>query len=303
MDFLRYCELIIGPLADWQGGGSTGEAVRIIADGTNNHLRVAFNVQKSLGGSPNKIDIAIWGLSQKTIQSIRGNLSKVQILAGYSSSADSVGLVAAGGILAAIPERQGPDVVLKLIALDGYGGMVRGVYSRAFDGRTPISVVVADIASNLPGVTVGQIDVDGQLFQKGQQFSGSSSDQLNRLADQNGFSWSVQDGIFQALSDDRDSGRDFFFTSENNLISAVPLLNGPTAENVGVEIIAKFDARMKPGDRMTIQSSVNPALNGSYKSTSVNLQFDSHGSASVKAQSLNAGSKGKAAGNVTVKKL
>lgn len=303
MDFLRYCELIIGPLADWQGGGSTGEAVRIIADGSSRHLRVAFNVNKSLGGSPNKIDVAIWGLSQKTIQSIRGNLSKIQIVAGYSSSGDSAGLVASGGILAAIPERQGPDIVLKLIALDGYGGMVRGVYSRAFDGRTPISVVVSDIASNLPGVTVGNIDVDGQLFQKGQQFSGSTTDQLNRLADQNGFSWSIQDGIFQALSDNRDSGREHLFSSQNNLISAVPLLNGPTAENVGVEIVAKFDARMKPGDRMTIQSSVNPALNGSYKSTSVNLQFDSHGSASVKAQSLNAGSKGKTAGNVTVKKL
>lgn len=286
MDFLRYCELIIGPLADWQGGGSSGEAVRIIADGTNNHLRVAFNANKSIGGSPNKIDIAVWGLSQKTIQSVRGNLSKIQITAGYLSSGSSVGLVASGGVLAVIPERQGPDIVLKMTALDGYGGMVRGVYSRAFDGRTPVSVVVGDIASKLPGVTVGQIDVDGQLFQKGQQFSGSTTDQLNRLADQHGFSWSVQDGIFQALSDKRDSGRDFFFTSENNLISAVPLLNGPTAENVGVEIVAKFDARMKPGDRMTIQSSINPALNGSYKATSVNLAFDSHGAATLKAQSL-----------------
>lgn len=286
MDFLRYCELIIGPLADWQGGGSSGEAVRIVADGSNNHLRVAFNANKSIGGSPNKIDIAVWGLSQKTIQSIRGNLSKIQISAGYLSSDSSVGIVASGGILSAIPQRQGPDVVLKMTALDGYGGMVRGVYSRAFDGRTPISVVVQDIAANLPGVTIGQIDVDGQLFQKGQQFSGSTTDQLNRLADQNGFSWSVQDGIFQALSDKRDSGRDFFFTSENNLISAVPLLNGPTAENVGVEVVAKFDARMKPGDRMTIQSSINPALNGSYKATSVNLAFDSHGAATLKAQSL-----------------
>lgn len=286
MDFLRYCELIIGPLADWQGGGPTGEAVRIIADGTNNHLRVAFNANKTISGSPNKIDIAIWGLSQKTIQSIRGNLSKVQVTAGYSSSNSSVGLVASGGILSAVPERQGPDIVLKLTALDGYGGMVRGVYSRSFDGRTPLSVVVQDIASNLPGVTVGQIDVDGQLFQKGQQFSGSTTDQLNRLADQHGFSWSVQDGIFQAISDKRDTGRDFFFSSDSNLIGAFPLLNGPTAENVGVEIMAKFDARMKPGDRMTIQSSVNPALNGSYKATSVNLAFDSHGDATVRAQSL-----------------
>lgn len=286
MDFLRYCELIIGPLADWQGGGSTNEAVRIVADGTMNNLRVAFNASKTITGAPNQIDVSIWGLSKQTMQAIRGNLSRIQLVAGYSSSADSAGLVASGAILSAIPESQGSDMVMRLTALDGYGGMVRGAYSRAFDGRTPISSVVGDIAKSMPGVTVGQIDVDGQLFQKGQQFSGSSISQLNKLGDQYGFSWSVQDGVFQAVKDERDTGRILVFTSARNLISAVPLLNGPLAANVGVEITAKFDARMKPGDRMVIESSINPALNGSYKATSVNLSFDSHGGAQLKAQSL-----------------
>lgn len=286
MDFLRYAEVIIGPLADWQGGGSTGEAIRIIADGTNENLRVAFNANKGITGSPNKIDLAIWGLSLQTRMAIRGNLTKIQVIAGYETSANSSGLVASGAILAAVPERQGPDIVLKITALDGYGGMVRGAYSRAFTGQTPVSSVVSDIASALPGVTIGRIDVDGNLFQKGQQFSGATSDQLNSLADQFGFSWSVQDGVFQAISDKRDSGRSFIFTSDTNLISAAPLLNGPMSDNVGVEITAKFDARMKPGDGMIIQSSVNPLLDGSYKSTSVNLQFDSHGQALLKAQSM-----------------
>lgn len=286
MDFLRYCEVIIGPLADWQGGGNRNQAVRIVADGTMRNLRVAFSAQKGITGSPNTLDMEIYGLSLVTMQSVRGNLSRIQVIAGYSSSADSAAIVASGAILAAIPEMRGPDAVLTIKALDGYGGMVRGAYSRAFDGRTPISTVVADMAKALPGVTVGQIDVDGQLFQKGQQFAGPTTAQLNRMADQYGFSWSVQDGIFQAISDKRDSGRVFAFTSERNLISAVPVLNGPLAANVGVEIEAKFDARMKPGDRMVIDSRVNPALNGSYKATSVGLSFDSHGPASLKAQSL-----------------
>lgn len=292
MDFLRYAELIIGPLADWQGGGSSGEAIRVIADGTQENLRVAFSAVKGITGSPNKIDLAIWGLSQKTRMAIRGNLTKIQVVAGYSSSAASSSLVASGAILSAIPERQGPDIVLKITALDGFGGMVRGAYTRAFSGGTPISDVVRDIAGSMPGVTVGLIDVDGSLYQKGQQFSGASTDQLNNLADQHGFSWSVQDGVFQAVSDKRDTGRAFLFTSSNNLMNAVPLLNGPMADNVGVEITAKFDARMKPGDQMVIQSSVNPLLDGIYKATSVNLQFDSHGAALTKAQSMKTPPKG-----------
>lgn len=286
MDFIRRCEVLIGPLADWQGGGSTNEAIRIIADGTNQNLRVAFSVSKTLTGTPNKLDLAIWGLSRETMLAVRGNLSSVQIIAGYESSADSVALVAQGGILSAVPRREGADIVLQIQALDGYGGMVRGSYSRYFDGRTPTSQVVSDIASSMPGVTVGQIDVDGQLFQKGQQFSGGSTAQLNKLADQFGFSWSVQNGVFQAVQDERDTGRVFSFSSDVNLINAQPLLNGPTAENVGVEILAKFDARINPGDRMIIQSSVNPLLDGTYKATNVDLDFDSHGSAAIRVQSL-----------------
>lgn len=285
-DFLRYCEVIVGPLADWQGGGSRSQAVRIVADGTMRNLRVAFSSQKGITGSPNTLDMEIYGLSLATMRSIRGSLTKIQVVAGYETSADSAAIVASGAILAAIPEKRGPDTVMTIKALDGYGGMVRGAYSRSFDGRTPISTVVADMAGMLPGVTIGQIDVDGQLFQKGQQFSGPTTAQLNRMADQYGFSWSVQDGVFQAISDKRDTGNIFVFSSERNLQSAVPVLNGPLAANVGVEIVAKFDARMKPGDRMVVDSRVNPELNGSYKATSVGLSFDSHGPASLKAQSL-----------------
>lgn len=286
MEFIRFCELIIGPLADWQGGGSTSQAVRIVADGSARGLRVAFSANKTITGAPNNIDIAVTGLSRQTMQAIRGNLSRVQVIAGYESSGASHGIVASGAILSAIPERQGADLVMRMTALDGYGGMVRGAYSRSFAGRTPVTEVVRDIASSMPGVTVGLLDIDGTLFQKGQQFSGSATSQLDKLADQYEFSWSVQDGVFQAISDRRDTGRAFLFTSERNLMSAVPLLNGPLAANVGVEVTAKFDARIKPGDRMVIDSAINPALNGSYKVTSVNLSFDSHGQAAIKAQSL-----------------
>jgi len=285
-DFLRYCELVIGPLADWQGKGNTGDAVRIIADGTNAHLRVSFNASKTLTGEPNKIDITVYNLSRNTRQAIRTNLSKIQLFAGYESSASSGAMVASGGLLSAVSMRQGSDIVTKLTALDGYGGMVRGAYSRSFSGQTPINQVVKQLAAALPGVTVGKIDVDGRLPPKGMAFVGTTTSQLNKLADQQGFSWSVQDGVFQAVSDKRDTGNGFIFTSNSNLISCAPLLNGPLQVKVGVEIVAKFDARMKPGDRMVVKSTVSPELSGDYKSTKVDLSFDSHGPAQLKAQSL-----------------
>lgn len=285
MDFLRFCELIIGPLAEHQQGNDRN-AIRVVADGTNQRLRVAFTASKTLSGEPNKTEISVYNLSRETRQALRANLTRVRVVAGYSSAEDSAGLVASGALLSAVTVKQGPDVITRLTLLDGYGGMVFGSYSRSFAGSTPMREVVRSIASSMPGLEVGQIDLTGQVGPKGAVFSGMPSSQLNKLADQNGFSWSVQNGTFQAIKDDATSGRRFSFASDRNLLQCTPILNGPLQRKVGVEIVAKFDARMVPGDMMTIQSVVSPDLSGTYKATSTNLQFDSHGPAFLKAQSM-----------------
>lgn len=286
IDFLRYCELTIGPLAEWQGRGNSGEAVRIYADGTNKHLRVQFTAQKTVTGEPNKCEVSIYGLSADTRRSIRANLTRVQVLAGYESSASSASIVCSGALMAVMHQRQGGDIVTKLIALDGMGGMSRGAYSQAFAGGTPVASLVREVAASMPGVEIGNIKVTGNLPPKGVQLSGSSTSQLNKLADQFGFSWSVQNGTFQAIMDGTDSGEAFSFDSDTNLISCTPVLNGPLQVPIGIEIVAKFEARVRPGDRCVVRSNVSPELSGSYTATAVNIAFDSHGQASTKIQSL-----------------
>lgn len=285
-EFLRRCEIIIGPLADWRGGGAQAQALRIIADGTNQRLRASFTANKTITGEPNKTDLQLYNLSKETRAAIRANSTKVQILAGFESDGSTAGVVCNGGILSVFSERQGPDIVTRVTALDGWGGISRGAFSQSFGPGTPVAAVVRSVAASMPGVVVGQVDVDGVLPAKGVALAGSSSAALNKLADQHGFSWSVQDGVLQAVSDRRTSGRNFAFTSGFNLLSAVPLFNGPLQVKVGVQVTATFDARMRPGDGFVVQSTVNPGVNGSYKATSTTLSFDSHGPAQLRAQSL-----------------
>lgn len=286
MEFLRTCEITIGPLADQQGGGNERQALRIVSDGTQQRLHVQFVADKTLTGEPNKTEILIYNLARETRQQLRANLARVRVTAGYSSDPESVALVTSGALLSAIHYRQGPDIVTRLTVLDGYGGLVYGVFSQSYAGLTPLNTVVRDAARAMPGVEVGQIDLDGRLPPKGSSFAGAPSDQLNKLGDQHGFSWSVQNGVFQAVSDRRDTGRVHSFDSDYNLLSCMPLLNGPLQRQAGVEIQAKFDARVKPGDRMRIRSTIAPDLSGEYKVTSVNLSFDSHGPALIRAQSV-----------------
>lgn len=284
-DFLRRCEVLLGPLADWKGGGPEANALRIVADGTDNRLRVAFTSTKTLTGDPNKTDISIWNLSRDTRQAVRQSLTRVEVLAGYDTAPPE--LVAYGALQdAATADRQGGDIITKLVVLDGYGGMVRGAYSRSWSGGTPLAQVVADIARSMPGVTVGAVNLSGRLSAKGAAFAGTSTAQLNRLADQFGFSWSVQDGVFQAVGDRTDSGNVHSFDSDVNLISIAPTLAGAGEPMTGVELVARFDARAKPGDRCNVRSALSPNLSGSYKAQTVTLSFDSHGPATVKIQAI-----------------
>lgn len=283
-DFLRYCELTIGPLADWQGKGNTGDAIRIRADGTAGRLRVQFQSVKSLSGDPNHTEIIIFNLSKELRASLRSNLTRVQVVAGYEDKPEV--LVAVGALTAATSTRQGPDIVTRLSVLDGFGGMVRGAIARSYSGSTALEQVVREAASTMPGVTVDKVQVVGRLPAKGVQLSGSSAAQLNKLADQFGFSWSVQNGVFQAIMDTADTGDQFNYASGANLIACGPLLAGPTQTASGIEITAKFDARVKPGDRLRVESTVNPQLSGTYKANAVTLEFDSHGAATLKAQAI-----------------
>lgn len=282
MEFLRYCELVVGPLADWQGGGSAREAVRIRADGTTARLRVAFQSSKSLTGDPNKTEITIYNLGEGLRRAFRNNLTRVQVVAGYEDNPEV--LVATGALTGAVTSRSGPDIVTKLSILDGFGGMVRGAVARSYTGVTSLEQVVREAAATMPGVNVDRVQVTGRLPPKGLHLAGASTSQLNKLADQFGFSWSVQNGTFQAVMDDRDTGEQFSYTSNGNLMALSPLLNGPTQSEAGIELTAKFDARVKPGDRLRVQSTLNPELSGTYKATSVTLDFDSHGAAQLKAQ-------------------
>jgi hypothetical protein len=94
----------------------------------------------------------------------------------------------------------------------------------------------------------------------------------------------VQNGVFQAVPDDGTTGEEYSFTSAANLISVTPTVSGPTPGQGGVEIAARFDARIKPGDRVAVKSDISPQLSGTYKAASVKINFDSHGPASIHIQ-------------------
>lgn len=271
--FIRAVNLLIGPLTEPEGGGNSGDAFQIFSSGDRNSLRVKFSVKKTILGAPNLSTIEIYNLSRDSRERIRKSLTRVRLEVGYQNT--ELALLTQGGVKSVVTARRGSDTVTTISLLDGWGGQIRGITNRAYGPNRPVSEVIQDVASNMPGVTIGDIDIDGFIGRGGFVASDRSADILDRLAGQYGFSWSIQDGTFQAVSDNRALSRVVeLSTKQRNLIQAAPVLNGPQQIQTGVEIDGIINPRATPGHQVRLLSDLNPKLNQFYKIHEVDFNGD-----------------------------
>lgn len=272
---IRQAELLIGPLSEDAGGGPTSQALRIFSDGSRTGLRVSFSVKKTLISAPNASEIKVYNLAPNSRERIRASLARVRLNVGWQNV--GISTLTNGGLLSAVTEKQGPDFITSFQALDGYGGQVKGVANDTFEGAQGVSEVVRTLAAKMPGVQIGRIDIDGRLGGRGRVFSGRASEELDKMARQYGFSWSVQNGVFQAIQDNRSFNRVHLISyRDRNLVKASPVLNGPMQQLTGVEITAILDPRVSPGDTVQLESQNNAQLNGRYKVHEIDYDGDTY---------------------------
>lgn len=280
MGRIRQVELVIGPLAEYEGRGEPAEALRIFSTGGVHDLRVQFSARRTIGGAPNQTDIVITNLSEASRNRTRNNLTRVELFAGYREG-DGAGLrkVASGAITSSTPIDNIPDIETVLTALDGFGGMSRGVFRKSFGPGVLIATVVKDVAASMPGVTIGDnVNMVGKLGAAGRTFAGRAAEILDDLAAQWGFSWSVQNGVFQVVNDDTSLDTIHLLSyRDGSLRSVKPLLSGPMQVRTGVEIKGTLNPRIYPGEQVRVESKINKALDGVYTLKEHDLVGETHG--------------------------
>jgi hypothetical protein len=238
---IRQVELLIGPLAEFEGRGNAREAFRIYSAGRKDDLRVQFSARRTLGGAPNQTDLIITNLSEDSRGRLQTRLTRVELSAGYLEGADAgLETVATGAITSALPVDNPPEIETVITALDGFGGMSRGVFRQTFGPGVTIADVVKSAAASMPGVTIGSevMNLVGKLGSSGRSFAGRSAELLDDLAAQWGFSWSVQNGVFQAVDDTKPLSTTHVLSHRDGTLRSVkPLLTGPMQLQTGVEIV------------------------------------------------------------------
>ena len=274
--FQRRLTVTIGPLEEWRGQAA-GTVMELESDGTLNGLRVSASINKTVMGQPQPSTISIWNLAADTRDAIRARLAKITLRAGWKNTDSHVAFQ--GSVMSVVSERSGPDIVTKIQALPGFGALQRSVTSRTFAQGMTVADVVAELAASLPGVTVSReriTGVSGTVARQGWSYAGSTRDALTRLADEFGFSWSIQDGIFQAVGDRSVLGGALidFNGTDGGLISVTPLLSGPLQARTGVRVQALYVPGTVPGSLVRVTSGVSPKLSGEYRISKATYSLD-----------------------------
>lgn len=275
--WLRIIRVTLGPLEEWRGS-TQGEVVTWQSDGTLSGLRVTAGVQKTIMGIPNPSSISIYNLSREVRNGIKSSLTKITVEAGWSNT--ELRKVFTGSVLNAYSERSGSDIVTKLAALPGYGALVRGVSSHSAAPGSNVQDVVRTLAQDLPGVQVSQDampGVTGKIGANGWSYAGSTKDGLTQLADEYGFSWSVNDGELGVIGD-KHMLPDFIDLNgvAGGLINIAPIVTGPLQVETGVKIKALYLPGINAGSSIRVTSDINPRLNGVYRIHTLGINIDAY---------------------------
>lgn len=166
-------------------------------------LRAQFNVQKDLASGPNKAEIKITNISERTRSGLQEKGGKVLLFAGYESNQ---ALIFRGDIRTIDHVREGPHWVTQIEAGDGERAYLNGFISESFAPGITIPNVIK-VACKRLGLDISDVDASikglaGKQFDNGYVAHGKASNTLDRVLGAFGWTWSIQDDKVQILAPD-----------------------------------------------------------------------------------------------------
>ena len=260
----RELEVYIGPFAEWKGKPlDKRQAIKLISNGNINTPKISVSISKAALSVWHSCTIDIYNLSKETRAALKSGLS-VNVFAGFEGQEKE--LVFRGGIIYTNNDRQGPDIVTKISCSTAMGGMLLSNTSKTYTNGVPIAQAVEELAKQIPGVTVDSknIQISGKVGYSGFSFAGPTKQALDKLANQFGFSWTVDNDVFKAVADGKNTPGEAVLIPANGLRKVSPRINGMWMYQEGADIEAQYQPGVELWKVVTVKSVLNPTMNGKY---------------------------------------
>ena len=241
------------------------------------NLRIQFDIQKSLGSSPNTCELTVTNVAEGT----RDQLAVTPLVAilevGYGDG--ELQRIASGDVIRVVHERDGSDWTTKLQLRDGGRALAHARAEVTYrQGATVASVVRSVAASmglrlppaadNLPGMQVGMAAAA--------TLAGRASEELSRLLAPLGLGWWVQDGDLVVLQARGIRPGEAIVIDEAAGMLGSPKWGNPPkpGKRPPLSVECLLFPELEPGRQIQVKSRV---ANGQFKVTKVGHAGDTHG--------------------------
>lgn len=234
--------------------------------------RITFDLSKSLSSSLNNAKVSVFNLAPDTRALLETRGTAITLQAGYGEAIDTL---FAGEVLKATTRYDPPNWVSEVDCVDGLNALRSAVLYQTFPEGMPRRAVISALVNRLvsKGVSRGVIEETSVLFaplSSPLTVSGSIRNILDRLAFEWGFTWSIQDGVFEI----RDVGKLRPGWRLVPLISPKSgLIGSPERTEEGLHIRCLLTPAIYPGQRFKLESSIK----GIFQAIKVNHRGDTHG--------------------------
>lgn len=262
--FNRELVFEIGPFSEWEKKKDTQVGIKIVSNGSLNTFKATLNCQKNILAIPNNATIMIWNLKKETRQALKKTGLYIKAYAGYEGGSHE--LLFSGSLEATKTRRVGPDIVTTLVCMTGTSNLVRSIFSKTYEQGVPIKKIVTEMAESIPGIVIDptKINVSGTIGYGGFSYAGSTKFGLQKLADQYGFSWSINNGTFVAMDDMKSRRTQILLNKASGLKEVSPRMFGINQIQEGVDISCIYIQGIDAGHTIRVVSEVSPELNGEY---------------------------------------
>ncbi len=250
-------------------------------------MRVQFKIEKTLKAEPNKCEITITNLAERTRAALGLSAMRVRLEAGYSET--GLRLLFVGDVKPGSGSKiVGPAWETKLLLGDGIRSFANARVSRSYKPGTPTLTILRDVASSLQLAFPPEIAADPKLLAQlstGEVITGFASDELSRLLGPYGYTWSIQNSQLVIVSDEGTRpGQEREISQETGLVGSPefehpgkPSKKGKSKKPLRVKAKTLLYPELIPGGKVRLRSQ---ALDGLYgKIFTVTHEGDTHGNA------------------------
>lgn len=252
-------------------------------------LRIVFEVIKSLRSYPNLAKFDVYNPNATTVSLLTKNPLLI-LKAGYEGN---TGLIFRGRIRNSFVNKVSEDRIVTIYAGDGQREWENTYINKTYSENLTPKELVKDVLSTLletGELSFGEIlDLDERSADKliGVTLTGSTKDVMDKLADDYGLVWSIQDGEIVVMDADTALAPDTAVL----INQTTGMIGTPTVTEIGADVTSLLNPKLLPNTAFKIESvSSNIAISnlqfreprrttaeGLYRAFEVNFNGDTHG--------------------------